>query len=47
VPRGEWKGSVCFEKGARMDSFAVVLPKPGYSSMYEAMCVKQKFCADE
>jgi hypothetical protein len=32
--RGEWKDSVCFERGARMDSFAVVLTTPGYSSMY-------------
>jgi hypothetical protein len=36
------KESVCFEKGARMDSFAAVLPTPSYSSMYEAMCVKEQ-----
>ncbi len=35
---GEWKDSVCFEKRVRMDSFAAVLPIPGYSSMYEAEC---------
>jgi hypothetical protein len=29
-----WKDSVCFEKGARMDSFAAVLSTPSYSSMY-------------
>jgi hypothetical protein len=42
IPHGEWKDLVCFEKGARMDSFAAVLPKHGYSSMYEAMCVKEQ-----
>jgi hypothetical protein len=31
---GEWKGSVCFERGARMDSFAVVLTTLSCSSMY-------------
>ncbi len=36
VPRGEWKDSVCFEKGAMMDSFAAVMATSGYSSMYEA-----------
>jgi hypothetical protein len=38
VLRGEWKDSVCFEKRARMDSFAAVLSTPGYSSKYEAGC---------
>jgi hypothetical protein len=33
------KNSVCFETGERMDSFAaMVVPKPGYSGMYEAKC---------
>jgi hypothetical protein len=32
------KESACFEKGARMNSFAAVLPMPGFSSMYEAIC---------
>ncbi len=36
IPHGERKDSVCFEKRARMDSFAAVLPMSGYSSMYEA-----------
>ncbi len=35
IPCGERKDSVCFEKRARMDLFAAVLPTPGYSSMYE------------
>jgi hypothetical protein len=39
IPRGELKDSVCFEKGTRMDSFAAVLPTPGYSIMYEAINV--------
>jgi hypothetical protein len=30
IPCGEWKDSVCFEKRARMDSFAAVLPTLGY-----------------
>jgi hypothetical protein len=38
ILRGGLKDSACFETGARMDSFAVVLPTPGYSSMYEAKC---------
>jgi hypothetical protein len=40
IPCGELKDYVCFEKGARMNSFTVLLPMPGYSSMYEAICVK-------
>jgi hypothetical protein len=39
-PRGELTDSACFQKGARMDSFAALLPTPEYSSMYEAMFVK-------
>ncbi len=38
IPHGGWKDSVCFEKRARMDSFAAVLPMPSYSSIYEAKC---------
>jgi hypothetical protein len=32
--RGEQEDSVCFERGARMDSFAPVLTMPSHSSMY-------------
>jgi hypothetical protein len=28
-----------------MESFAAMLPMPSYSSMYEAMGVKEKICA--
>ncbi len=38
IPWGEWKYSVCFEKRAKMASFAAVLPMLGYSSMYETEC---------
>ncbi len=43
IPCGEWKeDSVWFEKRARMDSFAAVLPLPGYWSMCEVICVKEQ-----
>ncbi len=45
IPCGEWRDSVCFEKRARMDSFAAVLPLMGYSSMYETECELMN-CAD-
>jgi hypothetical protein len=32
ISRGEWKDFVCFEKWARMESFAAVLPMPSYAS---------------
>ncbi len=38
---GEWEDSVCFEKGARMDSFAAVLTMLSCSSMYIVICVKR------
>ncbi len=38
----EWEDSVCFEKGARMDSFAVVLTTLSCLSMYEVICVKKR-----
>jgi hypothetical protein len=34
ISRGEWEDSVCFEKGARMDSFAVVLTTLSCLSIY-------------
>jgi hypothetical protein len=42
VSLGEWEDSVCFERGARMDSFAAVLTTFGCSSMYEVICVKKQ-----
>ncbi len=42
TPCGESKDLVCFKKGARMDSFAAVLPAPSYSSMYETICEKNE-----
>jgi hypothetical protein len=32
---------VCFERGARIDSFAAVLTMLGWSSMYEVICVRK------
>jgi hypothetical protein len=37
MSHGEGKDSVCFERGARMDSFAAMLTTLGRSSMYEIM----------
>jgi uncharacterized membrane protein YjdF len=42
ISLGEWEDSVCFEKGARMDSFAAVLTMLSCSSMYEVICVKKQ-----
>jgi hypothetical protein len=41
ISRGEWKFSVCFERGAKMDSFAAVLITLSCSSMYEIIRVKK------
>ncbi len=35
IPCGEWKDSVCFEKRAKMDLFAMVC-------MYEAECLTER-----
>jgi hypothetical protein len=41
------KYSVYFEKEASMDSFAVVLPTPSYSSMYYAIYEKNESRANK
>ncbi len=38
MSHGERKDSVCFERGAMMDSFAAVLTMLSCSSMYESVC---------
>ncbi len=43
VPRDGWDYSVCYERRARMNSFAAVLPTTGYSSMYRAECEWMSF----
>jgi hypothetical protein len=39
---GEWEDSVCFERGAKMDSFAAVLAMPSRSSMYKLSLLVKK-----
>ncbi len=38
----EWKDSVCFERGARRNSFAAMLTLLGCSSMYKTLCLKKQ-----
>jgi hypothetical protein len=38
MSHGEWKDLGCFDRGARMDSLAVVLTTLSRSSMYEIVC---------
>jgi hypothetical protein len=45
TPRGKWKDSVGFDKGAKMDSFALVMHS--YSSMYEGICEKNEPCVNK
>ncbi len=42
MSRGEWGDSVCFERGARMDSFTAVLTTPSRSSMYKLSVLVKK-----
>ncbi len=42
ISNSECENSVCFERGARMESFAAVLTTLSCSSIYEGICVKKR-----